>query len=261
MLCNRYEIIIPENHAESLDQDQEYCILKDSNGSGEHKVRFHDYGKIYSIPGLYERLFYKRLKCSSPETVCGLLKGVVDEEGEAVEDLRVLDLGAGNGMVGEALKNSGVDRIYGVDIEENARKAVERDRPGVYRNYYVKDFCRISDSFRSRLKEKSLNCMTTVAALGFGDIPPRVFAEGFNVMETPAWVAFNIKEDFLSNNDISGFSILIQKIIDAGILEVIRQKRYQHRLSAQGDPLYYIALIGRKTADIPREWFDKTVYV
>jgi len=29
---------------------------------------------------------------------------------------------------------------------------------------------------------------------------------------------------------------------------------YRHRLSVRGDPLYYIALIGRKTADLPLDW-------
>ena len=260
MLHDNYTIILPENHTHTLEQDEEYCILKKNDGTGEHKVRFHDYGKIYSIPGLYEQLFYKKLKCISPDTVCSLLKKVVDESGEDLSDLRVLDLGAGNGMVGEALHNSGVEKIYGVDIEEKAKCAVERDRPGVYQNYYIKDFCSISDSFRLKIKGKALNCLTTVAALGFGDIPPKVFAEGFNLMATPAWVAFNIKEDFLSVDDSSGFSTLIRKIIDKGILQIRQQHHYRHRLSIQGDPLYYIALIGKKTADIPEDWFDAIMH-
>ena len=105
MLGDGYSIILPEVHSQPLDQDQEYCILKGRNGAGEQRVRFHDYGKIYSIPGLYERLFYKKLKCSSPSTICGYLKEVVDSNDSELSNLRVLDLGAGNGMVGEELSN------------------------------------------------------------------------------------------------------------------------------------------------------------
>ena len=37
----------------------------------------------------------------------------------------------------------------------------------------------------------------TVAALGYGDIPPQAFAEAFNLISDHGWVAFNIKDRFL----------------------------------------------------------------
>jgi hypothetical protein len=157
-------------------------------------------------------------------------------------------------MVGEELVKLGVDDVYGIDIEENAKKAVERDRPDTYTNYYIEDITEMSSTLRSELETESLNCMTTVAALGFGDIPPQAFAEGFNLLSTPAWVAFNIKETFLTHDDNSGFAGLIKKMIKASIFDVHLQERYQHRLSVDGTPLYYIVLVGKKTADIPDTW-------
>ena len=53
--------------------------------------------------------------------------------------------------------------------------------------------------------------MTTVAALGFGDIPPAAFVGAFNLIETPGLLAFTIKDDFLGDDDPSGFSGLIQR--------------------------------------------------
>ena len=249
-----YSIILPEVETGKIEQDREYCILKGNNGNGAQKIRFHDYGKIYSIPGLYERLFYKKLKCSSPSTVCGYLRDVIEKDGSEPGDLKVLDLGAGNGMVGEELSRIGVEQVCGIDIEDNAKKAVERDRPDIYDKYFVEDLTSIAPSFRRELEEESFNCMTTVAALGFGDIPPLAFAEGFNLLLPSSYVAFNIKETFLSDSDRSGFSSLIKKMIREGILDIHLQERYQHRISIQGEPLYYIAIIGKKLKDIPDDW-------
>lgn len=254
MISTDYSVIIPKESSMKLDQGDEYCILKDENSTESQRIGVHEYGKIYSIPGLYETLFYKKLKCSSPKTVCSLLEEIISEYNADLNALCVLDLGAGNGMVGEELINIGVKKVYGIDIEENAKKAVERDRPGVYKKYYVEDLLQMPHSLRDELNNKPFNCMTSVAALGFGDIPPKVFGEGFNFLSTPAWVAFNIKQDFLTRKDTTGFSFLIRKMIEEGILDVYIQKKYRHRISINGDPLYYIAIVGKKISDIPESW-------
>ncbi|MEN8264974.1 MAG: class I SAM-dependent methyltransferase [Nitrospirota bacterium] len=254
MITDDYSIILPEAQSQTLGQDEEYCILKSSNGAGEQRIRFHDYRKIYSIPRLYERLFYKKLKCTSPSTICGYLKEVVDNNDTEFSNMRVLDLGAGNGMVGEELNKIGVEQVCGIDIEENAKKAVERDRPDIYKKYLIEDITNMSVSLTKELESESFNCMTTVAALGFGDIPPEAFVKGFNLLSTPAWVAFNIKENFISDCDSSGFSILIKKMIDEEVLDIQVQERYQHRLSIEGNPLYYVALVGRKLSNVPEDW-------
>ena len=58
--------------ASELAQDEEWFEV---TVDGEpRRIRFHDYGAIYEIPGLYERLFYDVLECRSPQTVVGLLE-------------------------------------------------------------------------------------------------------------------------------------------------------------------------------------------
>jgi hypothetical protein len=96
--------------------------------------------------------------------------------------------------------------------------------------------------------------MTTVAALGFGDIPPAAFAGAFNLIKTPGWLAFNIKDDFVGADDASGFSLLIRRMFAEGTIVPLAEKRYRHRLSVRGTPLNYIAYVARKTADIPADW-------
>jgi SAM-dependent methyltransferase len=233
------------------DQDHEWCHVT-TNGITQ-KIRFHDYDEIYSVPGLYEYLFYEHLECCSPQVVRGLLEDALTDAVMPATALRVLDLGAGNGMVGEELAELGAEMITGVDLLPEAAAAAERDRPGVYDDYLVLDLTELSDARRRELRERRFNALVSVAALGFGDIPPRAFAEAFNLVADGGWIAFNIKEDFLDDGEPTGFSRLIGRLLDSEIVELRAEKVYRHRLSTSGDPLDYVALVGVKRSSIPEE--------
>jgi len=253
MQQKRHRIQFPQAEARRLAQDEVYFYVIDADGE-KVKIRFHDYDRIYRMPGLYEQVFYDRLKCSSPAKVARILKSAVDQTTEPFTGLRVLDLGAGNGLMGEALKEFGVSRLVGVDIIPEALAATGRDRPHVYDAYYVSDFCGLDQDDRDEFDSWSLNCLTTVAALGFGDIPPKAFMEAFNIIAAEGWVAFNIKESFLDERDTSGFSTMIRELIFSRYLTIYHLERYRHRLSIEGEPLYYYALAARKNSDIPADF-------
>ena len=244
----RYRIQFPALGTTDLRQDEVYFYLRESDN--KRKIRFHDYDELYKLPGLYEQLFYDRLKCQSPQKVTEILKASVAQSNHNFTELRVLDFGAGNGMMGDALKKYGVSRLVGVDIIPEARQAAERDRPGMYDAYYVADFCNLDAEQRDKIASWSFNCLTTVAALGFGDIPPRAFIEAFNIIQSQAWIAFNIKETFLDASDHSGFSRMMRELIFSEFLDLYHLERYRHRYSMEGEPLYYFAIAGRKNADI-----------
>jgi predicted TPR repeat methyltransferase len=235
-----------------LDQDQEWCeVMLDGHWQ---RLRFHDYHEIYQVPGLYEALFYRRLKCSSPARVAALLDDVMSDFPESSSDLRVLDVGAGNGMVAEQLRDLGVSEIIGLDIIPEAREAALRDRPDVYREYHVADLTHLPANEASRLRETGLNCLTCVAALGFGDIPPAAFVSACNLLSTPGWLVFNIKENFLTDEDPSGFSGLINRMVSRGVIQIQAYRRYCHRLSIHGEPLHYVAMVAIKRQPIPADW-------
>ena len=176
---------------------------------------------------------------------------------EIFSTMKILDFGAGNGMMGEELKRIGVARLVGVDILEEAKKATERDRPNIYDEYYVKDFMNLNDEDRDEFRSWNLNAITTVAALGFGDIPPPAFIQALNLIDQEGWVAFNIKETFLYNTDKSGFSKLIRELIFSEFLRIHHLERYMHRISIEGNPLYYFTVICWKTADVPFSFLEK----
>jgi SAM-dependent methyltransferase len=254
----RHRIQFPAIEASALSQDEVYFYLL--KGDQKRKIRFHDYNEIYKVPGLYEQLFYDRLKCQSPAKVASILKSSVAQSCENFSELRILDFGAGNGMMGDELKKLGLARLVGIDIIPEAGAATERDRPGVYDAYYVVDFCDLNAEQREQISSWSLNCLTTVAALGFGDIPPTAFIEAFNIIQSQGWVAFNIKETFLDKSDTSGFSRLMRELIFSEYLDLYHLERYRHRLSIEGKPLYYFAIAGRKNADISPEFLSQFGY-
>ena len=250
------EIRFPAGDSE-VDQDEEWCEV--SYDGTTRRIRFHDYAAVYSVPGLYERIFYDELACESPQTVCGLLGDELDRANADPTGLRVLDVGAGNGMVGDELAKLGVDSIVGVDIIPEAAEAARRDRPGVYDDYFVVDLTDMPADTRERLEERRFNCLTSVAALGFGDMPPRAFAEAYNLVADGGWVAFNIKEDFLGNEDGNGtgFASLIRRMLREEPLDLLGKRRYRHRLSMALEPLHYVAIVARKQRDVPRDWLDE----
>ena len=251
----RHRIQFPPAEASSLEQDEVFFYLVER---GERvRLRFHDYHEIYKRAGLYEQVFYDRLKCNSPKVVGDLLKFAVESTEGNLTEFRALDLGAGNGLMGEKLKSFGVSRLVGADIIPEARDAAYRDRPAVYDDYCVADFTDLSKEQVEGLRDWSFDCLTCVAALGFGDIPVSAFLQALDFVQPDGWVAFNIKETFLDASDNSGFSRLIRELIFSEYLDLHQLQRYRHRLSMEGTPLYYFAIVGKKNADIPDSFLEE----
>jgi predicted TPR repeat methyltransferase len=248
MRPQRYHIRFPSANLTSASQSEAYFLITEDGR--ERRIAFHDYAEIYNHPGLYEQLFYQRLKCTSPAKLTELLRSAAGKAGVDVTQLRVLDVGAGNGMVGELLVAHGSARVVGIDNIEEAERAADRDRPGAYDAYYVADLTRLSPELLDELNHWNFDAMTTVAALGFGDIPVAAFAAAYNLVKTDGWIAFNIKETFLDTSDRSGFSRMVKRMIHDDYLKLHHLERYRHRLSIEGNMLYYYAIVGQKRRDI-----------
>ena len=144
-----------------------------------------------------------------------------------------------------------------MDIIPEAKDAAYRDRPLVYDEYYVADFTNLPPKLEEEIADWSFDCLTSVAALGFGDIPPRAFFQALQFIQVGGWVAFNIKETFLDKSDDSGFSRFIRELIFSEYLELYHLEKYRHRLSMEGQPLFYFALVAQKTAEIPEDFLKR----
>ena len=237
-----FPIRFPSKKTDS--QDAEFCEVK-MDGKWE-RIRFHDYDKVFKVPGLYETIFYRTLRCDSPNRVSNILNDVLADKGVDPRELRVLDLGAGNGMSGEALHSIGVRKIIAVDILEEAKEANWRDRPWVYYDYFTSDFTNIKDEDRVQIEKFSPNALITIAALGFGDIPTKAFETAFNFVEEGGWLAFNLHEQYVGFQHTEGFAGLINRMIEKKYIRIEIYKRYLHRYTTSGEPIFYIAIVGQK---------------
>jgi SAM-dependent methyltransferase len=242
-----YTLHLPDRGA-GLDQDEEFCEIEVDGA--RRRIRFHDYAAIYSTPGLYERLFADSLSCDSPRVVVDLLDDALERSGTSAGELQVLDFGAGNGMVGAELARIGSGSVVGVDLLPEAKHAAGRDRPGVYDAYHALDLTDPSADGRDALEQRDFNCLTCVAALGFGDVPPEAFANAFNLVEDEGWVAFNIRERFTEEADTSGFAATLASMLDEGTIDEHARVSYTHRMSVDGEALQYVALVGRKQGEL-----------
>jgi 2-polyprenyl-3-methyl-5-hydroxy-6-metoxy-1,4-benzoquinol methylase len=249
----RFKLHLPPPDAgDVLDQDEEWCEVEID---GERRrIRMHDYAAIYDIPGLYEQLFSELLECCSPKVVCDVLREELDRADVDPAALTALDFGAGNGMVGEQLSQIGLDTIVGIDLLPEARAAALRDRPEIYDDYRALDLNSLRAADRAELAGHGFDCLTCVAALGFGDVPPTAFTQAFNLIASPGWLAFNLRERFLHDDDRAGFGALIERMLAEGVIEQRARTRYTHRVSVSGKPLDYVAIVATKHRDVPQSW-------
>jgi SAM-dependent methyltransferase len=249
----RFELHLPSARAgDGLDQDEEWCEI-DLDGE-RRRIRLHDYAAIYDVPGLYEHLFAELLECSSPGVVCDLLGAELDADDADPGEIALLDVGAGNGMVAEAVAELGVDSIVGLDLLPEARDAALRDRPGLYDDYLALDLSDMSRGERATLEQRDFDAMTCVAALGFGDMPPAAFAEAFNFVSSPGWIVFNLRDRFVEDQDPAGFGAFIARMFDEGVIEERARTSYTHRRSIAGEALTYQAVVATKQRDVPLDW-------
>lgn len=82
-------------------------------------------------------------------------------------------------------------------------------------------------------------------------MPPTAFAKALDLIESPGWLAFNIKEAFLDESDTTGFDKAIRSLCREHVIQIQAYRRYRHRVSITGEPLYYVAVIAKKLRDLP----------
>jgi len=207
-------------------------------------MRLHDYDRVYAVPGLYEEVVQRRLQCASPAKIADVLLRVAELEQRPPQLLRVLDLGAGNGLVGEELRARGVELLAGTDSASTARDATARDRPGLYASYVVGDPSELPQ-LGALVRELDLNCIVCAGALGFDHIEARSFVELWELMAPGAMFALTIHED-LGEPGASDIGDELAALRAGGGTEIVIRERFRHRLSMAGAPIHYLAIGARK---------------
>jgi len=208
------------------------------------RVGFHDYATIYNEPGLYERVFIEELGMRSTFEVVRLFGEALRRLGLDPAGQRVLDLGAGNGLGGEALRAIGVGSVVAVDIEPAACAAAARDRPDAYEDFVVADMATDADRFAGR----GLTAVLGLSAIGPGHVPPEALRQALGLLRPGGLYAFAVMPALLPGSDdevgqATGYPDYLTELLAQS--EPLTREAYVHRRQADGSPHEAVALVGR----------------
>jgi predicted TPR repeat methyltransferase len=218
--------------------DGEYFALD------EHEiVHLHDYPQIYAVPGLYEHVVQERLQCRSPQVAAEGFLHATTRLAMDPSSMTVLDIGSGTGLVGELVRGGGVARVIGVDSLADARVACLRDRPGVYADYLTGDLASPSATLPAQLRQHAPDGLISAGAFGGTHAPPAALINALSVLPAGAPVAITIDERWMDRSDPDGFGATVERLVERGDLVLLEQKRFQHRITTTGEPIFYDLLI------------------
>jgi predicted TPR repeat methyltransferase len=154
------------------------------------RMRVQDYERLYAVPGLYEEVVQRRLGCRTPDRMADMLAAAAAQLGREPASVRILDVGAGNGVSGEALAARGMRPVVGLDILPAARDAALRDRPGVYDAYLAADLCALAPDEEQLIRDAAPNALACVGAVGAGHLPAEAVAAALELLPADALVTY-----------------------------------------------------------------------
>ena len=225
-------------------QHEESLTVRYPDGRSE-TMRLHDYDRVYAIPGLYEEVVQNRLECLSPRVLADTLVAACERAGDEVTGLRAFDLGAGNGVVGEEVARRGVEVVVGSDTSAPGRDAAQRDRPGLYAEYFVGDIDDLADP-DALVREHRLNLLICAASLGMGHITAESFQRLWAPFPAGSWFAVTLNEQ-LSGPGQSDFGDYLARLRGGEEdTEILADEPFRHRLTMTGEPIGYRAIVARK---------------
>src|ERR1700722_306123 len=155
----------------------ELIEVRHDDGSVE-QLRLHDYERLYALPGAYEEIVSERLRCVSPAVIASLLGAAIDRLGRPRASVRAIDIGAGNGISGEALLAEGIRAELRRDIVDAPRDATLRDRPDVYGESLTLDLLALAPETERHIRALRADVLQCVAPVGDsgGELPQAALA-------------------------------------------------------------------------------------
>ena|SRR5450755_900833 len=223
--------------------DQEEVVVRFADGRLE-RVRVQDYQRVYAVPGLYEAIVSDTLRCRSPDRVASMLAQAARSQARPPQPLRVIDLGAGNGVSGEALIAHGLKPVVAIDIEPAARAAALRDRPDTYDAYLTADILALTPAQVGAIRGLAPNALACVGAIGLDHVPPGALPAALGLLDDDALLAYALLVTNATTDAAEIFAGL-RATADGWRIEELARERYQHRLTVTGEPIWWEAVVIR----------------
>jgi hypothetical protein len=226
------------------DIGRERILVRFDDGRAE-ELALHDYERLYAIPGLYEEIVQVQLGCRSPEVLASMLEEAVRRLGWSPEDVRALDVGAGNGVSGEALAARGIRPVLATDVVAPARDAAMRDRPELYERYLVTDLIGLTEAEARSIRALELRALVCVAPVGWGAqyVPAEAIVAAAELLGPDALIAYMRDAD--EQPDALTADMMAGRINGFTRLEELERRRYVHRHTVNREPILMDAVVSR----------------
>jgi hypothetical protein len=228
----RYSVELPEQDDPQIGQE----LIRVTHEDGHtEELRLHDYARVYEIPGLYEQIVHERLGCRSPVEIASMLAEAADRLGWDREAVRVIDLAAGNGVSGQALREQGLRPVLATDIVPEARAAALRDRSEVYDDYRILDLLNLRPDEERILAALNANAANCVAPVGTGSqqLPPPALLAAVRLLAADALVAY-MHDPTPGEPDPITPELWARELGPATDAELLTERRYLHRYTVSG---------------------------
>ena len=223
-----------------VDEDADLVRWRDDDGR-ERETGFHDYAALYAVPGLYEAAYVLHLDGRAPALLTAALCEVLPPEERAAR--RVLDVGAGTGVVGECLHDAGFRELSATDLEPASADAVLRDRAEVYARARAVDLVQPGPDDEAWLAEVAPDLVTVVAAVGFGHLPVEALHRLTALLRPGGLLAVTVARDLESEPALSDHAALLL----GPAYRLLRQTEGAHRRTSSGGVLPATALVLERT--------------
>ena len=231
-----------ERLARHLEVDEAADLLRWQDDTGARReTGLHDYAALYAVPGLYEAAYLVVLDGGSPRLLAQALADVVPP-GERAQRT-VLDVGAGSGAVGEALRAVGFGPVSGTDLEPASERALLRDRPEVYRSARTADLAHPTAEDLAWLAEVAPDVVTVAGAVGYGHLPVEALHVLTRLLPERALLALTVAPDLETAPELAAYAALLYGPAYAGV----SRRDGVHRRTGDGRELPVTALVLRRT--------------
>jgi hypothetical protein len=243
-----FTVEIPQQADPQIGRER---ILVHFDDGRTEELRLHEYERVYALPGLYEEVVQCRLDCRSPAEIASMLAGATDSLGWPRSQVRVLDVGAGNGISGAALVEHGMRPVIATDLEPAARGAALRDRPEVYDSYLITDLVDLSPSQEAAIAALAPNALTCVAPVGAGPqhIPPAALITAARLLTPDAVIAY--MRDATDEPDLVTEQMWLAGLPGVTLAQELTRRRYRHRYTVNRRPVLMEGVVWRISGSGP----------
>ena len=245
-------LLAPGQHNEDLGEiviAADEAWIEFGPPDARRRTAFHDYATLYSVPGLYQHVFYDLLAMCTVEVLAELYRDALTSEGLDPAAERVLELGAGNGIAGAELRSAGVGHVVAIDLEPVAAVAAERDHPGVYADFLVTDLGTLDDAALEALRSHRFTTLLAFAAIGEGHVPVPTLERALGLLEPRGLFGFAVTPSLMPGSEdergrATGYPDFLGELL-GGTAEVLAQREYVHRTQGDGTTHDAVAVVGR----------------